>query len=62
MNNRPEEMYCPVCDEIIDCETCYELVMCLDGLFKVESIPDVEIVDREEAAMICAQCKYSQID
>ena len=62
MHNRPQEMFSPACGKTIDCETCYELVMCLAGFFKIQSVPEVKIADRDAAKKICDQCPYSDID
>lgn len=62
MTNRPEEMDCPACGQRIDCETCYELVMCLSGQFKLGSVPEVKITDAKKAREICDRCPYSDLE
>ena len=37
----PDDRYCPVAEKEIDCETCYEMVMCIDGCFKASSVPEI---------------------
>ena len=61
-NERPDEMYCPLVKRVIGSETCYETVMAVDGLFKLSTVPEMGITDREAAKKICDKCPYSDIE
>lgn len=40
--------YCPVFDQVIDPDLCYDSAMCLLGFFKIESLRELrEIADTE---------------
>lgn len=58
----PNDRYCPVAGKEIDCETCYEMVMCIDGCFKASSIPEIEFQVNEETKRICEACPYSDLE
>lgn len=61
-NNRPDEMLCPLVNRMIGSETCYETVMAVDGLFKLSTVSEMQITDRESAKRICEKCPYSDLD
>ena len=56
------DRYCPVYDETIDADLCYDSLMCLNGLFKVSSIKELsDIKDIEYARKKCEACFYSDM-
>lgn len=64
---RPEEYtadrYCPVFQRVIDCDWCYESVLGLSRAIKVEAVRELdEVEDIEGARVICAECKYSDLE
>ena len=61
-NRRPNEMFCPLVNREIDSEMCYETVMAVDGLFKLSSVPEMNLNDREAVKRICDRCPYSDIE
>ena len=62
-HERPDEMLCPITNDVIGAEVCYELTMSLLGAGpKLASIPEVSITDIERAKKICDQCPYSDLD
>ena len=58
----PEDRYCPIAGREIDCEICYEIVMCLTSGFKSSSIPEVEFNKDEETRKTCDACPYSNLE
>lgn len=56
------EHFCPVYNEIIDPDLCYDSLMCLCGMFKVSSTKELTTVaDIETARKICRACPYSNL-
>ena len=54
--------YCPVYDKKIEADVCYESLMCLNGMFKVESVHELSAVkDIESARHTCKNCEYSKL-
>ena len=54
--------YCPVYKKVIDADLCYDSMMCLTGMFKVSSTPELSAVDDIEAAReACKACEYSKL-
>ena len=56
-----KEHFCPICQEVIEPDVCYELVMCMFGGLKTESVPEVRIKKTEENKKICNSCPYSDL-
>lgn len=57
---------CPVLNEVISSDFCYEYIMVLNKSFKLSSVPELaEILEREnrveEARQICRDCPYSDL-
>lgn len=57
-----DDRYCPIAKRKIDSETCYEMVMCIDGCFKPSSVPEVEFEVNEETKKACDACPYSDLE
>lgn len=59
-----DDRECPIYAKVIDGELCYETAMCMQGLFKLTSLP--EIADLEipidTARKICKGCKYADME
>lgn len=54
--------YCRVYRKEIDSDLCYESLMALGKMFKVDSVPELKaVIDIEEARHICAGCIYSDL-
>lgn len=57
------DRYCPVFKRIIDCEWCYESVLGLSRMIRVDAVPELnEVDDIETARKICDKCKYSDLE
>lgn len=55
--------YCPVFEEMIDIDSCYEAMMCLNGFFKIESSEELmKIRDLDLARGKCGRCIYTNCD
>lgn len=55
-----EDRKCPIYDGVISGEVCYETAMCMQGFFKLSSVPeakDIKLV-LDEARKICVNCPY----
>lgn len=54
--------YCPVYQRKISADLCYDSLLCLGGLFKVESTKELsEVKNIDEARTICEDCAYSDL-
>ena len=55
---------CPIYKKTIDGELCYETAMCMQGLFRLSSVPEaVDIkMQCDEARQICKNCRFSNMD
>lgn len=51
---------CPVANEVISADICYEDYMCLSHGLKPESVPEVDFEDDEKTEQICEHCLYCQ--
>ncbi len=59
--NYEEDHYCPVYDNIITSDLCYDSMMCLHRFFKISSVKELaQIEDIEKARTQCAKCRYSE--
>lgn len=55
--------FCPVYNETIDCDLCYESIMALSRSIKVSCVPELfRVEDIEKARIICDKCPYSDLD
>lgn len=53
---------CPVYGKEIDPDLCYESLMCLNKMFRIESAPELEeIEDIEKSRQQCKDCEYSKL-
>lgn len=53
---------CPVYDQGIDPDLCYETLMALKKMVKISSVPELEKVkDIEAARQQCRECPYSKL-
>lgn len=59
-----DDRECPIYDKTIDGELCYETAMCMQGLFKLSSVPEAKeiVFPEKEARKICVACKYADMD
>lgn len=55
-----EDRYCPLANEEIDNEVCYEIIMCLTSGFNPDSVPEVDFKKNEKSRQICERCPYSK--
>ena len=54
--------FCLVYGREIDPDLCYESLLCLGGMFKISSVPELdEVKDIEEAKKQCKGCVYSKL-
>ena len=55
---------CPIYNKVIDGELCYETAMCMQGFFKIASVPESKDIklDLDEAKKICVNCPYSDME
>ena len=54
--------FCPVYGREIDPDLCYDSLMCLSGMFKTSSVPELdEVKDIEAARQQCKGCEYSKL-
>lgn len=63
-NNVDVEMnrHCEAYNKVIDCDLCYDSMMCLNGYFSVSSTSELnDITDIEKARDICKKCIFSNI-
>ncbi len=57
------DRYCPVFQRIIDCDWCYECVLGLSRMIHFSAVRELdEIQNIDEARLICAECKYSDLE
>lgn len=58
-----KEHECPIYNKIIDPDLCYDIAMCMNGMFKVESVSELaEVKDIEAARTKCNGCPYSDME
>ncbi len=55
---------CPLYGKDIDIELCYETALCMQGLFKPTSVPEIKsiTVDMNEAKKLCNKCPHSDME
>lgn len=58
-----DDRACPIYQRAIDGELCYETALCMQGLFKLSSVPEsTEIkLPNEIAKKTCQECPYSDM-
>lgn len=51
---------CPIYNKVIDGEVCYETAMCMQGFFKLSSVPESKDIklNLDEARKICVNCPF----
>lgn len=59
-----DDRKCPIYDKVIDGELCYETALCMQGLFKLSSVPESKDIklDLDEAKKICVNCPYADME
>ena len=59
-----DDRKCPIYDKIIDGELCYETAMCMQGMFKLSSVPEANeiVLDEKTARETCNHCPYSDME
>lgn len=56
------DRFCPVYNEVIDCDLCYDSLMALSRHVKISSVSELsKIEDIENARTVCDQCPYSDL-
>lgn len=62
-NKRPIEMDCPLLGKVIPDDVCYDVIMSVDGFFKMSAVPDLSGVTRENARKVCnlENCPYHDL-
>ena len=55
---------CPIYGKVICSELCYETAMCMQGFFKLSSVPESREIDLDlsEARKICTNCPYGNME
>lgn len=60
--NYDADRFCPVYNEIIDCDLCYDSLMALSRHVKISSVSELsKIKDIENARTVCNRCPYSDL-
>lgn len=60
--NYEADRFCPVYNEIIDCDLCYDSLMALSRAVKVSSVSELSKIENiENARIVCNQCPYSDL-
>ena len=59
-----DDRMCPIYGKVIDGELCYETALCMQGLFKLSSVPESKDIklDAETARKSCTNCPYADMD
>lgn len=59
-----DDRYCPIYGKVIDGEICYETALCMQGLFKLSSVPESKdiILEEEQARQTCLACPHSDME
>lgn len=56
------DKHCPVYNEVISADLCYETILTLSGDFKLTSLPELSKVnDIPKARKVCDKCPYSDL-
>lgn len=54
--------FCPVFNEVVTPDKCYDALICLCRLVKIEANPDLdELGNIEVARKLCKACPYSDL-
>ena len=58
-----DDRECPIYGKVIDGDLCYETTLCMQGYFKLSSVPEIKdiILDSETARSICCSCPYADV-
>lgn len=59
-----EDRECPIYGKVIDGELCYETAMCMQGFFKISSVPESKdiTINLDEARKICVGCPHGDME
>lgn len=59
-----DDRYCPIYGKVIGGEICYETALCMQGMFKLSSVPEAKdiIFEVEQARQICLACPHSDME
>lgn len=59
-----DDRMCPIYERVIDGELCYETALCMQGQFKLSSVPESKDIkfDVDKARKICVDCPYSDME
>ena len=58
-----DDRMCPIYDKVIDGELCYETALCMQGFFKLSSVPESVyiIYNVDTARKICVDCPHGDM-
>lgn len=59
-----DDRACPIYGKVIDGELCYETALCMQGQFKLSSVPEAAeiIYDADTARKMCVGCPYGDME
>lgn len=59
-----DDRQCPIYGKVIDGELCYETALCMQGQFKLSSVPEsTEIIcDINTAREMCVDCPHGDME
>ena len=59
-----DDRSCPIYGKVIDGELCYETALCMQGLFKLSSVPEAKDIKMgaEDAKKTCTNCPYADME
>lgn len=59
-----DDRKCPIYGKIIDGELCYETALCMQGQFKLTSVPEAKEIKLhfDIAKNICNNCPYADME
>lgn len=59
-----DDRECPIYKKVIDGELCYETAMCMQGFFRISSVPESKeiAIDFDSAKKICVSCPFGDMD
>lgn len=55
------DRFCPICQKNISADICYEIVMSFTAGFRIESVPEIDLIESEDNKTICDKCPYSDL-
>ena len=58
-----DDRMCPIYEKVIDGELCYETALCMQGFFKLSSVPEHKNIDMDldVAKKICVDCPFGDM-